>query len=284
MRSMFCFVSLLSSAFTIPVFAADAPLRTVAVSAQSEIHVVPDEVLVHFEVVSEDNDILMAKSSNDNTTKSVFRAVKSLGVPKEQFKVTDLGVSPRYNDGRVFVGYMVSRSFEILVHDFSKVELLVSALLEAGVTRIDQVKYQVQDQRKHQVEARRLAVLYAKEKATHLAELNNLRLGDAIRIEENVEYNMDAHGFGGFGGGAMSQLRPRQDRSLTSSDGISASIQTSKVLTKLAAFQKERDASHKPAAEGKKDRRQDDDKEMLQAIGQVSLNATVKIEFEMLPK
>lgn len=78
-----------------------------------------------------------------------------------------------------------------------------------------ELKLQVRDQRKHQVEARRLAVEYARDKAVHLAELNQMKLGAAVSITEDVEYNGDATGFGTPARAAADPDWPRQRLSAT---------------------------------------------------------------------
>jgi len=76
-----------------------------------------------------------------------------------------------------------------------------------GANRVTGILFRTTKHREHQVEARRLAVAYAKEKAGHLAELNDLALGKAITIEEDVEGDNHTMGSGGGMGGGMVACR-----------------------------------------------------------------------------
>ncbi len=62
---------------------------------------------------------------------------------------------------------------------------------------MNRLHFRVSNQREHQFAARKQAVTYAREKAEHLTELTGMQLGSPIRIEEDVEHNWDAGGFGG---------------------------------------------------------------------------------------
>jgi uncharacterized protein len=257
----------------------DQQPRVVAVSAQSEIRVTPDEAIIAFSVSTQDKALPTAKAYNDSLTTEIVKAVKSLAVAAEDFKVTNLDIGPRRERG-VFVGYGVDRSFEIKTADFSKIDRIIGSLVDAGGDNvsIQQLKLQVRDQRKHQVEARRLAVEYAREKAGHLAELNQMKLGSAISITEDVEYNGNATGLGGFGmGGSMTRVERPSQSHIAALPKTPASKDWPQVF--LVSTQK------KPAAPvaGKKEGNAAEEK-MLLSPGQVSLNAVVKMEFELLPK
>jgi uncharacterized protein len=258
---------------------AEQQLRTITVSAQSEIRVTPDEAIIAFSVSTQDKALLTAKADNDSLTTEIVKAVKSLPVAAEDFKVTNLDIGPR-RERSVLVGYGVTRSFEIRTADFSKIDLIIGGLVEAGgdSVSISQLKLQVRDQRKHQVEARRLAVEYARDKAVDLAELNQMKLGTAISITEDVEYNGNATGYGGAGmGGVMSRVeRPSQSRigALPQTPASRSGLQVVLVSTPKEAA---------APTVGKKEGHAVEDT-MLLSPGQVSLNAVVKIEFELLPK
>lgn len=257
----------------------DQQARVVTVSAQSEIRVTPDEAIIAFSVSTQDKSLPTAKADTDSLTTDIVKVVKSLTVATDDFKVTDLDIGPRREHG-VFVGYGVDRSFEIKTSDFSKIDRIIGSLVDAGGDNlsIHQLKLQVRDQRKHQVEARRLAVEYAREKAVHLAELNQMKLGSAISITEDVEYNGNATGFGGFGmGGGMTRIEPPSQSRTAALPQSPASTRVPQVM--LVSTQKEPAA---PVA-GKKEGKAAEDTVLL-SPGQVSLNAVVKIEFELLPK
>ncbi|MHB0955198.1 MAG: SIMPL domain-containing protein [Pirellulaceae bacterium] len=178
----------------------DQEERTVAVSARSEVVVPPDQVLIDFTVATKEEALTDARNANDKITRSVFQIVHQLEIPAEDFQVTDLTVSLDRDRWGVPDGYKVNRSFSVRIQKFAVIEPFVGALIDADVTRIDQLRFQVRDQRPHLREARRQAFEYAREKAQELAELSQMELGDVISVDEDVQYNYDADGGGGMGG------------------------------------------------------------------------------------
>ncbi|MCY2990899.1 MAG: SIMPL domain-containing protein [Planctomycetota bacterium] len=262
-----------------PAANAEQQLRTITVSAQSEIRVTPDEAIIAFSVFTQAKVLLTAKVDNDSLTTEIVKTVRSLAVAAEDFKVTDVDVGPRQEHG-VFEGYGVTRSFEIRTADFSKIDPIIGGLVEAGgdTISISRLKLQVRDQRKHQVEARRLAVEYAKEKAAHLAELNQMKLGTAVSITEDVECNGNATGFGGFGmGGGMTGVEHPSQSPV-------AALPHSPVVRPRPQILMVNEPTKPTLPSVQTKEEQEAAAKVLLSPGQVSVNAVVKIEFELLPK
>jgi len=275
--------------------------RVVSVSAQSEFRVTPDEAIISFSVDTHQPQLLDAKAENDAITSEIFTFVRQQAVDDDRFQVTDLHMGPRFDRNRMLVDYGVERSFEVRTEDFSAVDFLISGIVQAGGDNISirELKLQVSDQREHQVEARRLAVLYAREKATHLAELNGMRIGNAITITEGVEYNDDAGGFGGFGGGLGAAAQ--QPSAIPLADGLGPVQPPLSVVRNQSArpvslkYHNGGPASAAASANGKSaggtanevaggtDDQQQAVRGILLSPGQISLNATVSINFELLP-
>ena len=197
-----------------PVVALAQEQPSIRVTAKSEVKVPPDEVLLFLVVDTRSDTLLEAKDENDQITAAVLTATADHSVDEADVQVTDIEVSPYYGEsGRRFgtpLAHGFLRSIQVRMTDFAELEPLLSDAFAAGLTRIDGLQFRVSNQRAHQFEARALAVTYAKEKASHLAELTGVKLGLPTHIEEDVEDNWRAGGFGGTGGmGASIVRRPR---------------------------------------------------------------------------
>jgi uncharacterized protein YggE len=115
--------------------------------------------------------------------------------------------------------------------------------------------------REMQVDARRKAVEYAKEKASHLAQLNASKLGKALKIEENVEAKRETTGYGMAMGGMSA----------------SASLRTPKLWTDVhLTADVPNIAGDAPAATDGAN------KGPVLAPGVIVIDATVTITFEMV--
>lgn len=135
--------------------------------------------------------------------------------------------------------------------------LAIALLLCFGATALGAENRSIKVTAKSEMfEARKLAVTYAREKAEHLTQLTETKLGSPIRIEEEVEENWNAGGFGGIGGGFTRSDRPKPDLEPVARD---------KGPWTFVAFQQ--------AVEKKGD--------ALIAAGQIIITAHVTIEYEI---
>ena len=238
--------------------------RSITVDARSEIRVTPDEAVLEFSIHTRDASIIDAKRENDRTSVLLARALRKLSFDGETFRVTDFEARPQYEgeSPRKRVGYSVERSFQIRTGDFTKIEAAIAAVIDTAGNSVEvhQLKFRVRDQRKHQTEARRLAMEYAREKASHLAKLNGMVLGPPSRISESVEEPDGSDRFSGFGGGGFTQI--------PSGSPSWHLVSQSSQLSKQAA----------PAEAS------DEEKQLLLSPGQVSLNATVYVTFDLVPE
>lgn len=236
--------------------------RSIKVSAMSEIKVVPDEVVLALEIRTRDKQLLVSKINNDKTTANVLSLAEAHSIPADDMKVTNLDLRPDFGEyGRrqiAAIAYDFTRSVEVRLTDFEKIEPFLSDAIHAGVSEVSSMHFRVGNQRKHQLEARKLAVEYAKEKAEHLTELTGMKLGTPIRIEEDVEENSDAGGMAGMGGMSSVIRVPEKVDGLASKQGTATFV----------SFQEAKD----------------EEREELNAPGQIIIRANVTIEFEMLPK
>jgi uncharacterized protein len=239
--------------------AAEPPARTIKVSAMRAIEVVPDEVVLSLSVVAEDDKSpIVAKAENDKRTRAILAALKKHHIDDKYIKIDCLEMRPTYHPNtRELLDYSVTRGIDVTLQDFNLLEQVLSDSLQAGANRVSGILFRTTKHREHQIEARRLAVAYAKEKAGHLAELNDLALGKAITIEEDVEGDSHTMGSGGMGGmGGMS----------TSDNGKPKFI-----LASMTKDEKKADAKA-PATP---------DAGQTIAPGTITVSATVTITFEL---
>jgi uncharacterized protein len=238
--------------------------RSIKVTAKSEIKVVPDEVVLKLAVRTRETQLLDAKRENDKIASAVLALGSTHSIPAADVKVTDLDVSPYYGDysrrQATPIAYDFTRSIEVRLTDFGKIEPFLADAFEAGLTHVTRLQFRVSNQRQHQFEARKIAVIYAREKAEHLTQLTGMKLGSPIRIEEDVENNWDAGGFGGFGGGNPGAYIPKE------SDQKIASRKPQFTMTTVPQTDDETTT------------------DALTAPGQIIITAHVTVEFEMSPK
>jgi uncharacterized protein YggE len=226
--------------------AAQSPAGpTITVDGQAEIKVVPDEVLLTLGVETNALDIAAATKENEQRIAAIVAAAQTAGVPREHVRTEYLQIEPRWrelSDRRVFLGYFARRSLSITLRDLSAFEGLLSSTLTAGANYIHGVEFRTTQLRKHRDEARRLAIVAAREKAEALAAALGQRIGAAVRIQEGSSgwWSPYSRWWGTGGGGmALQNVVQESGRPSSATEGVvpgqmsvTASINVTFELTK----------------------------------------------------
>lgn len=172
-----------------PGFAQEHPLpRSITVTGDAEVKVVPDEVDLTFGIQTSNKDLDAAKAENDKRVKDVMKLAKSFGIEAEQIQTDRLSIQPRYEtrkEQQVFVEYVVANTIVVTLKDISKFEELLSGALKAGVNYVQGIDFRTTELRKHRDQARAMAIKAAKEKAIALAKELGQTIGKPLSISED---------------------------------------------------------------------------------------------------
>ncbi|MFN2225170.1 MAG: SIMPL domain-containing protein, partial [Anaerolineae bacterium] len=103
--------------------ASQAP-RTVTVTGEAEVRVVPDEVILTLGVETWDKDLDLAKRQNDEIAARVLALAADYGIAPEHVQTDYVSIEPRYRNGyyeeRDFIGYFVHKTIVITLRDLGK--------------------------------------------------------------------------------------------------------------------------------------------------------------------
>ena len=160
--------------------------RLISVAGTAEINVAPDEVIVSLGVESRDKVLATAKAQNDASAKKVIALASNVGIDAKDIRTSALRMNPMYSDDKTprFLDYEVSQRIVITLKDLTKYETLMTRLLEAGISRVNGISFQVGQTRKYKDEARTKALQAAKEKAVAMAAELGQTIGKPWEISE----------------------------------------------------------------------------------------------------
>jgi uncharacterized protein YggE len=196
--------------------------RTITVSGQSEIRVVPDEVLLTLGVETHDLDIALARRENEGRIAALLAAAEKASIPREHVRTDFLDIQPRYDDSwerRRFLGYFARRSLVITLRDLTKFEALLSDALTAGANYMHGVEFRTTELRKHRDEARTRALQAAREKAEAMSGALGVRIGAPASIQEGSSGWWSPYGsWWGARGGSVALQNVVQERGRGGSD------------------------------------------------------------------
>jgi uncharacterized protein YggE len=189
---------------------AQQEARTIAVTGEAEVRVVPDEVILTVGVETHDLDIEVAKRRNDVRIEQVISSVRAHGVKPKQIQTDHVSIEPRYHDGyekRDFIGFFVRKNVVVTLRDLSKFEDVLTDLLDSGVNYVHGIQFRTTDLRMHRDRARDLAIVAAKEKAVALAGALGQTVAEPLVIREEHSGWYDGYGawWGARWGSSMTQ-------------------------------------------------------------------------------
>ena len=189
---------------------------TINVNGDAVVKVQPDQIIISFGIETWNIDIMTAKDENNLIMKKAIAVIKESGIPEKDIQTDYLSIEPRYNDNynkKDFIGYFVRNTFVVTLKETSKVEDIVTKVLQGGVNYIHGIQFQTSEFKKYREQARELALLAAKEKAEKMAGALGQSVGAPMMINEGYGgggswYYSSWTGWGygyGYGANVMSQ-------------------------------------------------------------------------------
>lgn len=167
--------------------------RTVTVSGEAVVRVLPDQAIVRFGIVSRDRRPDKAQEKNDEAARDAMNAVRRLGVEDRKIRLQTLQLEPdrRWNPDQQRweeAGFVATREVEVTLDDLDTLPGLVQAIVQEGANRLNGVSYGLADESAVRVQALQKAATNARHKAEVLATTLGAELGPVLTISEQGVY------------------------------------------------------------------------------------------------
>lgn len=160
----------------------------VTVTGEGTVYVVPDKVVIRARVEHSGDSPAQVKKQNDEVVNNILEFLKSRGIPSKNVRTEYINLNKEYNYNTKEFSYSANQAISIQLGQLDRYEEIMSGLLESGLNRIDGVQFKTSRKEELTSEARKLAMLNAREKASELAQALGQDIGKAIHISE-VEQN-----------------------------------------------------------------------------------------------
>ncbi|MEG9326604.1 SIMPL domain-containing protein [Salinimicrobium catena] len=176
--------------FTLSLFvciagmAQEKPVSLVNVTGEGTVKVVPDKVVIRARIEHTGKDATEVKAQNDKVVNDVIKYLKSQDIPSKNFQTEYITLNKDYNYQSKETFYSANQAISITLDDLSKYEKLMSGLLESGLNRINGIQFQSSKREELESEARKKAVLEARQKAEEFAGALGQEIGAAHTISE----------------------------------------------------------------------------------------------------
>lgn len=172
------------------------PEKVITVSAVGEVNLTPDIVTFNIEASEVRDTTSLALNATNEKISKVLKILDIHGIEKKDIKTNSINLYPQYDwkDGeRKLIGQSASQSLNIKLRDISQLGSIIDEVGKISNINLYSINYDKDDKQSAYNEARELAVKYAIEKATILANAAGLEIKDTISISEGsspfVSYN-----------------------------------------------------------------------------------------------
>ena len=158
----------------------------------------PDLALLSLGVEVRAKTVEVARSQAATAMTGIIEALKASGIEDNDIKTSYFNISPEYTyqevyersiryNKQVLTGYRVSNTVTAKIRDLGIVGVTIDEVAQAGgdATRIQSVRFSVEDSSAVQVQAREMAVLDALAKAKQFATLTGETRGNLLFISES---------------------------------------------------------------------------------------------------
>ncbi|MBI2794317.1 MAG: SIMPL domain-containing protein [Ignavibacteria bacterium] len=161
--------------------------RAIVIEGEAEAIVIPDRASVMIGVETEGSDVLTIKRDNDKRVKTLYSALKELGIPERDIQTSDLQIHPQYDFSmgkRTLLKYMMRNVVYVTVRDLSKIDKVINTAVSGGVNILDNVSFSLSTAKQIRDSLRIEAVKDAMVKASALASAAGAKAGRVMSIEE----------------------------------------------------------------------------------------------------
>ncbi|MGD9684423.1 MAG: SIMPL domain-containing protein [Candidatus Obscuribacterales bacterium] len=169
--------------------------KTITTIGKSKIMAEPDRLLIIAAVDTHGKKLSATHEENERKVKAVLAVANKYKIPEQKVQTGGWSIQPSYKDGdyirKNIEGFNVDKRISFQVDDLKTVTPLINDILEAGANKIENIQFQLTDERKYADEARILAIRAAREKASAIAAELGMKLGDAVKVVE--EKQMDPY-------------------------------------------------------------------------------------------
>ncbi len=164
-----------------------AQVPQISVSGEGKIKVAPDQAVINVGFQNSGKDSKEVKSLNDEVVDKVIKFLKKMGIPATDYKTNNVSLYKSYDYEKKKNNFQANQSLTITLKDLSKYDELMMGLNDAGVNTISGVEFKSSKMEDYEREARKKAILDARQKAQDYVSVLGQKVGKALLITDNSQ-------------------------------------------------------------------------------------------------
>ncbi len=159
----------------------------ISVSGEGKVTVVPDYVNIVIAVETKGNTAVDVKKQNDEKVDAVIKYIKKMNIAKEDYQTQRVSLNPQYDYEKKKNYFNATQSIKITLRDLNKYDQMMEGLVNAGVNQINSIEFKSTQMKKHESEARKLAMQDARTKADDFLSVTDQKIVKIFSISDNSQ-------------------------------------------------------------------------------------------------
>ncbi len=159
----------------------------ISVSGEGKVKIVPDQAVITVGFQNTGKDSKEVKNLNDEVVDRVIKFLKKTGIPATDYKTNNVSLYKSYDYEKKKYNFQASQTLTITLKDLSKYDELTMGLNDAGVNSISGVEFKSSKMEDIEREARKKAIVDAKQKAQDYVSVLGQKVGKALLITDNSQ-------------------------------------------------------------------------------------------------
>ena len=182
-------VLILATLFAISTQAQEqkAQIPQISVTGEGKIKVVPDQAIVSVGFQNQGKDAKEVKNLNDEVVDKVIKFLKKSGIPATDYKTNNVSLNKSYDYEKKKYNFQANQTLSITLKDLSKYDEIMMGLNDAGVNTINGVEFKSSKMEDYERDARKKAMVNAKQKAADYVSVLGQKVGKALLITDNSQ-------------------------------------------------------------------------------------------------
>ncbi|RXR16340.1 DUF541 domain-containing protein [Flavobacterium amnicola] len=157
------------------------------VSGEGKIKVTPDQGIISLGVENTGKDAAEVKKANDIIIEKILKFIKQNNIPQSDFQTTNVSLYKNYDYEKKKYNYVANQTITVTLKDLKKYDGFMMGITDTGVTNINGVEFKSSKMEIYEAEARKKAMLNAKQKALDYVSVLSQKVGKAILITDNSQ-------------------------------------------------------------------------------------------------
>lgn len=159
----------------------------ISVTGEGKVKIVPDQAVVTVGFQNSGKDAKEVKTLNDEVVDKVIKFLKKSGVPATDYKTDNVSLNKSYDYEKKKYNFHANQTLNITLKDLTKYDEIMMGLNDAGVNSIQGVEFKSSKMEEYERDARKKAILNAKQKAQDYVSVLGQKVGKALLITDNSQ-------------------------------------------------------------------------------------------------